>query len=289
MPGLGDVDYSYAGVVGSAGLKYLSGKNLNVYADFSQGFRAPNLQETTVLGDTGSTFEVPNDELTPQRSNTVELGVKVRSRYVRLAAAGYATWLDDVFAREDVPKEQWAALGIAPGDVDTSYQVKKRVNADSGLYQGVEGTVIVGPFSGVSAWANGSWIRGDITRVDGTEEPGRRMPPIMGAGGVRWKQRQWKLYAEFYVRWALKQDRLGPDDEEDLRICEDPDNPGKLLTDCSGTPGWHTLNLRAGWEPNDWLQVDLNLENLTDRNYRLHGSGLDSPGFNALLSLAAKY
>lgn len=287
VPALGDVDYSHSGVVGTAGLKYLFDKSVNVYADFSQGFRAPNLQETTVLGDTGDFFEIPNDALSPQRSNTLEVGTKLRTRYVRLAAAGFASWLDDIIAREPVPLGQLSALGLSEDDVgDTT--VVRRVNADRGFYKGVEGSLLLGPFSGVTAWANGAWVQGDITRQDGSEEPARRGPPILGAGGIRWEKSKYRLYAEFYVRWALAQDRLSPEDAQDIRICGDPDNPGSLLADCPGTPGWYTLNLRAGYAPKKWLHFDLNLENLTDAHYRLHGSGIDSPGFNLLLSVAVK-
>ena len=44
------------------------------------------------------------------------------------------------------------------------------------------------------------------------------------------------------------------------------------------------VGLRGGWRLSSRLDVTVLLDNLTDRNYRWHGSGVDAPGF----SLATK-
>ncbi|MBM4373205.1 MAG: TonB-dependent receptor, partial [Deltaproteobacteria bacterium] len=94
-----------------------------------------------------------------------------------------------------------------------------------------------------------------------------------------------------YLRWAARQDRLAPEDYKDLRICEDPDHPGVLLPEgeCRGTPGWVTVNARAGYAPWDFLRFQLNLENLADARYKTHGSGILSPGVQATLSVTGTY
>jgi outer membrane receptor protein involved in Fe transport len=52
-----------------------------------------------------------------------------------------------------------------------------------------------------------------------------------------------------------------------------------------GTPGYTTLNLRFGqtFGACDQHTLSLGLENLADRAYRVLGSGVDGPGFNAVL------
>ena len=52
-----------------------------------------------------------------------------------------------------------------------------------------------------------------------------------------------------------------------------------------GTPGYAMLTLRSGWKVSDSLQLSLSLENVFDKNYRIHGSGLNEPGRNLVLSL----
>lgn len=52
----------------------------------------------------------------------------------------------------------------------------------------------------------------------------------------------------------------------------------------TATPGFVAFTVRGGWRVSSRLDASVVLENLTDRNYRWHGSGTDAPGF----SLAAK-
>ena len=54
------------------------------------------------------------------------------------------------------------------------------------------------------------------------------------------------------------------------------------------TPGYVALNFRAGFALADRLTVTLALMNALDRNYRIHGSGVDAPGrsFFAVLDVA---
>ena len=290
VPGLGEVDYSHGGLVGSAGVKYLHGDLLNVYADFSQGFRAPNLQESTVLGNTGKSFDAPNDHLRPVRSNTLEVGLKLRHEWLRANVAGFASWLDDMFIRVAVSPEEWQALGLDAAIVG-GIPVYRRENSGAGFYKGVEGGLNLGPFWGFTLWDNILWMEGDVEDGAGRLHPGSRVPPLTGSGGLRWESDGGEGFVELYVRWAARQDRLAPEDLKDLRICEDPDRPGTLLSGdaCRGTPGWVTYNLRAGWRPWDHLGLQLNLENLGDTHYKTHGSGIYAPGFQAMASISGTY
>ena len=45
-------------------------------------------------------------------------------------------------------------------------------------------------------------------------------------------------------------------------------------------PGWLTLNLLASWHATESAGFGLKLQNLSDRNYREHGSGIDAAGRN---------
>ena len=44
------------------------------------------------------------------------------------------------------------------------------------------------------------------------------------------------------------------------------------------TPGWATVSIRSGFRLGESHEIIGSVENLLDRNYRLHGSGTDSPG-----------
>ncbi len=289
VPGLGDVSYRFTGAVGSGGVQYRYSDWFNFYVDFSQGFRAPNLQETTVLGNTGETFEVPSGDLRPVRSDTLEFGIKARIPMVQLHGAAFVSWMDDVIDREELSEVEWAGLGLTEEEIG-GYRVVRRVNATEAFYRGFEVRAVTDSFHGFSVWTNVAWIEGDVTRRGGTVEPGRRVPPLAGAGGLRYNPARGRISAEIFVRWAARQDRLSTGDRKDLRICADPARPWVASSDaCSGTPPWWTLNARVGWLATDWLKVALRFENVGDVRYRTHGSGVYAPGFNFLADLALRF
>ena len=53
-------------------------------------------------------------------------------------------------------------------------------------------------------------------------------------------------------------------------------------------PGHVAPSLHAGWQAMENLLVTTGLENITDVDYRNHGSGNNEPGFNAILGLNPK-
>jgi outer membrane receptor protein involved in Fe transport len=55
------------------------------------------------------------------------------------------------------------------------------------------------------------------------------------------------------------------------------------------TAGWATVNLRTGIPIGERWQAMAALENILDRNYRMHGSGVDAPGISAYVSLRFRF
>lgn len=51
------------------------------------------------------------------------------------------------------------------------------------------------------------------------------------------------------------------------------------------TSAWLSLSFRGGVPLSEQWSLQFALDNLADRNYRVHGSGIDAPGFNAWASL----
>jgi outer membrane receptor protein involved in Fe transport len=79
------------------------------------------------------------------------------------------------------------------------------------------------------------------------------------------------------VRFAGAQRRLSLRDRDDPRI------------DPSGTPGWYTISVRLGVQLLERLGLRALVDNLLDRRYREHGSGIDAAGENAVLSVDARF
>lgn len=288
VPGLGALAYAYTGFTGAASLRWRAGRVFLARLGYAGGFRAPNLQETTVLGDTGDKFEVPHGGLRPEVNHAIELGARLELSWLRLEADGFASLLRDLIDERALPEEEWRAMGIEPEAVGGK-PVVQRVNGQRGLLWGLMASAQVGPFFGFRPFFELAYLRGDVEPAEGPGHPARRIPPLMGQAGLRWARAEGGLYAEAVVRFALGQDRLHPSDLMDVRICADPEHPGRTLAEagrtCPGTPGWSTLDLRGGLGLAPGLWLDVALTNLLDARYRLHGSGVDAPGAELRVSL----
>jgi outer membrane receptor protein involved in Fe transport len=275
VPGIGDVSYSQGGLVGSGGVQWLRPGVYNLYASFSQGFRAPNLQESTVLGDTGSKFEVPNNGLQPERNDTIEVGVKASVGPVRLGAAWFLSMLKDVVDEQPTTWEGQSEVAGKP--------VVQRANVAKGRFQGVEANLSL-RFWRMSLNANAAWIVGELTDGDDESFPARRVPPLSGTASLRYDDADARWYALAGMRWAMSQDQLHPSDRTDLRICGTSPDSSLLADPCNGTPGWVSFHVRGGWTPSDWVHLDVGVSNVLDARYRLHGSGQGASGVDARIT-----
>ena len=50
-----------------------------------------------------------------------------------------------------------------------------------------------------------------------------------------------------------------------------------------GTPGYLVASVRTGVQVTENLELNAALENITDEDYRIHGSGVNQPGINAII------
>ena len=65
------------------------------------------------------------------------------------------------------------------------------------------------------------------------------------------------------------------------------DNFSKATPD--GTPAWYTLNLSVSYRFNPTIQLQVQMENIMDLNYRPFASGISAPGRNLIVSFRANF
>ena len=254
-------------VVGSARLVYHVDEHWNTWCGVSQGFRAPNLSDLTRL-DTARTNEIetPSPGLEPEKFVAFECGIKAQYPRTRFELAYFYTDIRDMIVR------------YPTGDiVDGDYEVQK-ANAGDGYVHGIEARIDHRVTDTVLLFAGTSWVWGEVTtypmsdQIEATE-PLDRLPPITGLLGARWEHPSRRVWAETVVRMAGKADHLSTRDEGDTQRIP----PG-------GTPGSGVWDIRAGVRVTDGLHITAACENILDRDYRVHGSGLNEPGRNFILS-----
>ncbi len=153
------------------------------------------------------------------------------------------------------------------GQVIDGYPVYQKENTDRAYIWGTDVEVGFNVLPHLDVMAVTSYAFGqNITR----DEPLRRIPPMNKRVLVNYHQEKWYAKAEWLN--AKKQDRLANGDKEDNRI------------PAGGTPGWKVFNFYGGYYFNKVL-VNAGLQNLFNRDYRTHGSGINGVGRSLWVSV----
>ncbi|MCS6935585.1 MAG: TonB-dependent receptor [Chitinophagales bacterium] len=267
-------------LIGSAGVVYAPFNSWQLYANFSNGFRAPNVD------DMGKVFEsvpgylvVPNPGLKPEKVYNAEIGtVKTFGNYLRLDASLYYTWLMDAMARKNFTFN---------GDTTIRYLGNKsRIQA----IQNVTRIHVYGVQAGVEFFFKGFGIRSNISYQHGREQepdslvyyPLRHAAPTFGSTHLTYEHRKFKV--DLYGVYNLKMDW------DDLALTERV-NPS-YARDSLGrayVAGWFTLNCKAGFYPSQYFNITAGVENIFDKMYRPYASGINAPGRNFIVSLRSRF
>jgi outer membrane receptor protein involved in Fe transport len=279
--GFSAVDYANRAHVFMAGVQGSYKRHWMSAITWSQGFRAPNLDETVAIGDLGDWYQVPNEGLGPERSDTFELVNRFGFWRLSGSLAGYVTLLSDFIRREPAT--------LDGRDTYNGLPVIQNANGGEARVYGVEGQLKVRLWHGLS-------VAGSITSTQGVEildrearekdpayrdaRPLSKIPPLFGDARLRWDTRfnaDVRFFAETYFLFAAMQDRLSDTDMQDVRIPK------------GGTPGWVTWNVRSGLDLHDIAGIVLVVENLTNTKYKYHASGVYGAGTNAILGAEIRY
>lgn len=263
-------------VVGNARLIYNpdEAKEWGLFTGVAQGFRTPNLSDLTRFDIARSgEFETAVFNLEPEKFINLEAGVKVTKARWGAQGAFYHTLIEDLIVR--------APTGNLIGGLP---EVTKR-NAGEGWVHGVEFGGEFALVESLKLYGSIAWQEGEVDAFPTSAGPSIRAPmsrmhPLMGIPGIRWDSMNPRLplFVDLFGMIAAKQDKLSPDDLRDTQRIP----PG-------GTPGYATLNLRAGYDWKGKLKVIAALENILNEDYRIHGSGYNQPGRTFKTSLEYRF
>jgi hemoglobin/transferrin/lactoferrin receptor protein len=228
-----------------------------LFGGASQAFRAPNLDDLT-----GSQFALNgldsngSPDVDPEKYLTSELGTRFDNGDLSFQFSGFHTWIDDSIVRID----------DGMGGLATT-------NGSEGYIYGFEARTVwqfhpQWELAAQAAWQDGKQKQG------GVEDTVRRLIPLYGGVSLKWTEPDEKYWITGRIRAATRQDNLSALAASDTQRIP-----------VNGTPGYLTASIYAGWQVTDTLQLNLALENLTDEDYRIHGSGQNAPGRNATLSV----
>jgi outer membrane receptor protein involved in Fe transport len=254
-------DRNYNDWIASLGLTYALTDELRLVGGYYEGFRAPTIDDLVAtkiaLQNVQTEPRIGNLAINPEQTRTYETGVKWNGERLRLQAYEWWTHFDSYIGRET----------IAVNNVPTEF-----LSNQEAYLNGTEAYAEYLLNGGWSVYGNGAYTYGKITT---NGQPFPRIPPLQGTVGLRWRDSARPRYFDIYT-WLVdqvEQKHYNQFNLSDVRFI------------AGGTPGYGTLNLRAGTalgsQQNHKLSVAL--ENITDQYYRVLGSGVDGAGFNAIL------
>ncbi|MFC0774088.1 TonB-dependent receptor plug domain-containing protein [Terrimonas alba] len=253
---LGNVKISPSAWVGNAALMYQLNKSQTVYAAFSSGYRAPNVDDMGTLGIVDFRHEVPTSGLKPEKSQHTELGYKFQAKRLSGTAAAYYMHLTNLITRVKMD-----------GQVINGYQVYQKENTESAFIKGFETEMNWNVLKNLNVAGSIAYAYGQsLSR----KEPLRRVPPFNGRLMSSYRNTKWLAAAEF--QFASHQKRLAQGDKDDNRI------------PAGGTPGWKVFNLFGGYKFSI-VQLNAGVQNIFNEDYRTHGSGINAVGRSAWLSV----
>ena len=252
-------------ISGSTGILYDFTNSLSGIANIARGFRAPNIFDLGTLGvRPGNRFNIANPNLEPETVLTGELGLRLNSDKI---SADIVFWTSDY---------QDKIVSVSTGEFDSSGRdIVQSQNASSVSLHGAEFSSkwLMNDFH--SFKLNLTYTRGDTEFNSNENQAADRIPPFNGRASWKYNNEKWWMGTE--IQFASEQNRLSARDIRDPRI-----NP-------LGTSGWGSVNLLWGmqFEPK-WL-INLRFNNILDKAYRSHGSGIDSAGRHFKISLERKF
>ncbi|MCA8943705.1 MAG: TonB-dependent receptor [Planctomycetes bacterium] len=242
-------------------------EELSVYGGASQAFRAPNLNDLSSL-KSSRTDQISTGSLTvsPENYITYELGTRFAGPEVGFGAAVFYTDVSDSITSRPI--------GTVPG---TGEIITASTNGSDGWLFGFETEASWRMTEELTATGTLAWVDGEAdtfptNSLTPVQEPVSRLMPLTGTVGLRWQPTDRPYWLGGRLIAAGHAGRLNSGDRGDTsRIPPD------------GTPGYLAVMVNGGYEVNEHFECFLTVDNVTDIDYRVHGSGVNEPGINAII------
>ncbi len=260
---IGNIRYNYQ----------ITPKQHSIYFGISQGFRAPNLSDLTRFDSARSNeFETPSLNLDSEYYVSFDSGLKYRSERFDYDLALYYTNIKDQIQRVPTGRQ----------NVEGEFEITK-MNLGDGYAYGGEFDLRYQLNAQLNFMASIAYIEGKVDTFPTSEqkltrEYLSRIMPTNARIGLQYTPESYNWWLNTEIIAFAKADRLSTRDKSDQQRIP-----------IGGTPSYTVLNLTTGYMVSEQLLLSLHLNNILDKNYRVHGSGQNEAGINFVGSVSYSF
>jgi hemoglobin/transferrin/lactoferrin receptor protein len=214
--------------------------------------------------------------LKPEYAYNVEFGVaKTIQSKVQIESAVFYTWLNNAMVRRDFT---FGGADSIQYDGELS-KVQALTNASNAYVYGIQVMLQAELFRNLVLKSSITYTKGEEKDEGDEYIPLRHAAPLFGSTHLIYRREKLNIDLYLIYNGEISNENLAPSEIA---------KPTIYATDSNGNPycpAWYTLNLKASYQLNQYLQVNAGVENILDVRYRPYSSGIASAGRNLVVSL----
>ena len=286
-------------VTGNIGLVYTPLNNTKIKASVASGFRAPNIDDLAKIFESSTAAKqvvVPNADIKPEYTYNFDLSINQRiANRVSIELTGFYTLFRNAILK--APFKLNGQDSIVYNGVISQVLSSQNVNKanlygfsfciDADIYKGLA-------FSSALSFTKGSF-KTDASKTSAVYEkqangtyslvnrnvsskPLDHVPPLMGKTSLSYKHKIFNTELFLLYNGWKRLNQYNADGEDNAQYAT-----------ADGMPSWVTLNWKGNVNITKYLQVQVGVENIGDRNYRYFASGFSAGGRSFLIALRANW
>jgi hemoglobin/transferrin/lactoferrin receptor protein len=282
-----DINSQNSSLTSSIGYVLRSDKNWLFNANFSSGFRSPNIDDIGKIREQKGVLSVPNAELKPEYAYNTELGFsKSFNRQNVISINAYYTHISKHITRDyfeiinDTSTEDKSTI------IFNSEEVITMANVNKGSAYIYGGTLDLK----AHIYSN-LLFTGNLTYTDGASvknaHPLPSISPFFGYFSLKFLFKKSETQLAYRFSNSKNSDKYSIGGEDGLE--ETPEIFQGLDSYFYGMPSWSILKLSSSYEFSNNFKTILILDNIFDLHYREFASGISAPGRNLNVVLSYKF
>ena len=257
-------NFTYSGTLG---LVHRPSQNIDLKTNLSTGFRVPNIDDLAKIFDSGDGFLiVPNADLKPEKTITVDLGFVIKSNYKRFHMENtyYFTRFIDAIITDDFTYNGQSIIDYEGNPSQVIANQNKGKAFVTGFSTNIKGYII----SNLHYNATFNYTLGRVTSEE-ERSPLDHIPPYFG-----------KLGLNYTKNWGSVETYMLYNGKKPIAEYSSKGEDNEKYAPKNGMPAWETYSLKTSFNILPKGTLFVGVENILDTQYRVFASGINAPGRN---------